>query len=241
MPHDFIARVVARFLGQARQDRLRQLAAYAVAALLVVVLAAGADTVASERAADDRAVRALAALGLSVGPEDAALGTLRVEAMPELTDEGLQEAEAPLRRLAAQIHTVQLRGANLTNIAALAGLTRLQSLNLSATEVSDAAPLAGLTALQSLSLFATRVSDVAPLAGLAGLQSLDLCAGGRGPNRRTPPSARRGARRQGRHRHARRVARPLRRPGEATEAGRGGSGGAEGADHRPPRGAQVLA
>ena len=56
----------------------------------------------------------------------------------------------------------------------LAGLTALQSLDLSFTKVSDVAPLAGLAALQSLSLNGTQVSDVAPLASLAALQSLNL-------------------------------------------------------------------
>ncbi len=62
----------------------------------------------------------------------------------------------------------------LTDVAPLAGLIALQSLDLTDTQVSDVAPLAGLIALQNLSLGNTQVSDVAPLAGLTTLRMLDL-------------------------------------------------------------------
>jgi len=61
----------------------------------------------------------------------------------------------------------------VTDLAPLARLTALQSLNCSRTGVGDLAPLAGLTALQSLNCSGTRVSDLAPLAELSALQSLD--------------------------------------------------------------------
>jgi len=61
------------------------------------------------------------------------------------------------------------------DLAPLAGLARLQSLNLGLCGgVQDMAPLAGLPGLQTLNLTDTGVTDLAPLAGLAGLQSLDL-------------------------------------------------------------------
>ncbi len=64
-------------------------------------------------------------------------------------------------------------GTQGSDLAPLAGLTALQSLDLG-TQVSDLAPLAGLTALQSLYLMGTQVSDLAPLAGLTAMQTLDL-------------------------------------------------------------------
>ena len=57
----------------------------------------------------------------------------------------------------------------MSNVAPLAGLTALQSLDLDGTQVSDVAPLTGLTALQNLFLTGTQVSNVASLAGLRRL------------------------------------------------------------------------
>ncbi|HTG31675.1 MAG TPA: COR domain-containing protein [Thermoanaerobaculia bacterium] len=68
----------------------------------------------------------------------------------------------------------------LQDLAALAGLQRLQSLDLSYTGVADLAPLAKLQALQRLDLRdCTDVANLTPLAGLQALQRLDLrdCTG----------------------------------------------------------------
>ena len=46
-------------------------------------------------------------------------------------------------------------------------------LNLRGTQVSDLAPLARLSALQSLDIDGTQVSDLAPLAGLSALRMLN--------------------------------------------------------------------
>ncbi len=62
----------------------------------------------------------------------------------------------------------------LTDLSALAGLTALQSLDLTGTQVVDLSALAGLTTLQSLSVMDTPVADLSALAGLTALQSLDL-------------------------------------------------------------------
>ena len=65
-------------------------------------------------------------------------------------------------------------GTQVTDLAPLAGLTALQTLNVSRTQVADLAPLAGLTALQTLDVSGTQVTDLAPLAGLTALQTLDV-------------------------------------------------------------------
>jgi uncharacterized protein YjbI with pentapeptide repeats len=62
----------------------------------------------------------------------------------------------------------------LTDLSPLAGLSGLQRLDLWGTRVSDLSALAGLSGLQSLDLDGTPVSDVSPLAGLIGLQNLNL-------------------------------------------------------------------
>jgi len=64
----------------------------------------------------------------------------------------------------------------LQDLAALAGLQRLQSLYLiSCTGIADLAPLAKFQALRNLDLsFCIGLADLAPLAGLQALQSLNL-------------------------------------------------------------------
>src|SRR5438309_422804 len=62
----------------------------------------------------------------------------------------------------------------MSDLAALAGLSALRSLDVSFTEVSELAPLARLSALQSLRVSGTQVSDLAPLAGLSALETLHV-------------------------------------------------------------------
>ena len=62
----------------------------------------------------------------------------------------------------------------LVDIASLANLTALQTLDISNTQIVDLAPLANLTALRELDLSKTPVTDLTPLAGLTGLQGLDI-------------------------------------------------------------------
>jgi hypothetical protein len=75
---------------------------------------------------------------------------------------------------------VDLKGSTVTDagLAYLAGLKRLQSLNLANTKVTEAglAHLKGLTELQSLSLYATKVTGpgLVNLKGMTHLQSLNL-------------------------------------------------------------------
>jgi Leucine-rich repeat (LRR) protein len=72
------------------------------------------------------------------------------------------------------IHRLSFIDNDLVDLAPLAGLTALRSLDLTNTQIADLAPLAGLAALQSLTLWNTKVADLAPLAGLTALQVLDL-------------------------------------------------------------------
>ena len=67
-----------------------------------------------------------------------------------------------------------LTGSLVEDIAPLAGLTRLERLDLGDTQITDATPLIGLRNLRSLDLSATRITDIAPLASLTALQFLDL-------------------------------------------------------------------
>ncbi len=74
----------------------------------------------------------------------------------------------------SKLETLDLSGTRVSDVGPLAGLTDLQTLDLSWAQVSHVGPLAGLTDLQRLDLSGARVSDVGPLAGLTDLQMLDL-------------------------------------------------------------------
>jgi hypothetical protein len=63
----------------------------------------------------------------------------------------------------------------LTNLAPLAALVNLQSLNINYCNVSDLVPLAALVKLQSLNINGCgAVSDLAPLAAMGDMQSLNM-------------------------------------------------------------------
>src|SRR5437763_292397 len=56
----------------------------------------------------------------------------------------------------------------------LAGLTKLQYIELSNNQVADLKPLEKLTALSALYLSGNKIADITPLAGLTKLSSLAL-------------------------------------------------------------------
>ncbi|MGA2133972.1 MAG: COR domain-containing protein, partial [Bryobacteraceae bacterium] len=61
-----------------------------------------------------------------------------------------------------------------TELSPLAGLSALQTLDVSNAPVNDLEALAGLCALQMLVVAGSRAADLTPLAGLSGLQMLDV-------------------------------------------------------------------
>jgi Leucine-rich repeat (LRR) protein len=73
-----------------------------------------------------------------------------------------------------KLETLDLSGNAISNISPLAGMTKLETLGLSNNQISDIRPLAGLTQLESLKLRSNPISDIEPLAGLTQLQYLDL-------------------------------------------------------------------
>jgi Leucine Rich repeats (2 copies) len=83
---------------------------------------------------------------------------------------------SPLAGLTS-LQTLELSRCGLiTDLSPLAGLMLLQTLELSGRElITDLSPLAGLTLLQTLDLSSCeRLTDLSPLAGLTSLQSLNL-------------------------------------------------------------------
>jgi internalin A len=80
---------------------------------------------------------------------------------------------APLARLTA-LQTLDISYTQVTDLAPLARLTALQRLDASGTLVSDLRPLARLAALQLLVGSRTRVTDLSPLARLTALHTLDV-------------------------------------------------------------------
>ncbi len=89
-----------------------------------------------------------------------------------LTNCGLETVPAEVAEL-VWLESLNL-GVNkqLSDLAPLASLAQLQSLDVFSTQVSDLAPLASLAQLQSLDVAFTQVSDLAPLASLTNLQRL---------------------------------------------------------------------
>jgi Leucine-rich repeat (LRR) protein len=71
-----------------------------------------------------------------------------------------------------RLQLLDLTFVQISDLTSLAGLTNLQHLWLNLTQVSDLSPLAGLTNLQGLYLGRTQVNDLTPLAGLRNLKSL---------------------------------------------------------------------
>lgn len=80
--------------------------------------------------------------------------------------------------LAACVNLVELEiermGVSNEHLAALAGLTKLESLKLLTNRISDLSPLAGFVNLWYLDLTANQIADLSPLAGFVNLQHLDL-------------------------------------------------------------------
>ncbi len=99
-----------------------------------------------------------------------------LENLPELRRLSLFELEvadlAPIAGLQA-LQSLDCSGTQVADLAPIAGLQALQSLYCSQTQVADLAPIAGLQALQSLYCSQTQVADLTPIAGLQALQSLD--------------------------------------------------------------------
>jgi internalin A len=62
----------------------------------------------------------------------------------------------------------------VTNLAPIKGLARLQSLTLTGNQVADISPLSECKALQYIELTGNKVEDLKPLSGLAALNSLYL-------------------------------------------------------------------
>lgn len=63
----------------------------------------------------------------------------------------------------------------IVDISPLAGLTKLESLQLGGLVIADLSPVSGMTHLKSLTVFGgKKLSDLSPLANLAELQALTL-------------------------------------------------------------------
>ena len=98
-----------------------------------------------------------------------------IELLGENSDLNAEVLEVARERLdELRVHSLNLAGTRISNLAPLASFTTLQSLDLNEVPVSDLAPLANVTGLETLDLGSTSVSDLAPLANVTGLETLDL-------------------------------------------------------------------
>ena len=74
----------------------------------------------------------------------------------------------------AMVTKLDLANKDIVDLAALAGMTELEFLNLNGNWIIDLAPLAGLTKLKVLGLTDNRITDPAPLAAMTALKDLRL-------------------------------------------------------------------
>ena len=74
----------------------------------------------------------------------------------------------------SRLESLGLSDCGLTDVSFLAGLTKLTFLQISDNAVSDLRPLSGLQALKTLYIDNNPVSDFEPLAALSGLRTLSM-------------------------------------------------------------------
>ncbi len=76
---------------------------------------------------------------------------------------------------AVNLYELNLRGDNtITNIESLAGLEKLDYVDLDNNQISDISPLANLVNLKNLSLSNNQISDISVLSNLKNLRSINL-------------------------------------------------------------------
>lgn len=90
-----------------------------------------------------------------------------------MTSKRLSKLVKVLRHL-PDLRQLDLGGNKINNIASLASVTRLTSLNLSGNEITDVSSLSSLSDLTSLSLSENRVANIDGLGALTKLKSLNL-------------------------------------------------------------------
>ena len=135
--HDFVARLLDRQLARSKPRRWWRRTDPLV------------DAEEARRIAEAEARRALADLGIFLrasGEADALL----LESSESLSQAGLDQSAPYLAPFTGRLLRAIFSSIRIADLQPLAGLTALQSLDLSNTGVTKLAPLAGLTALRSL-------------------------------------------------------------------------------------------
>ncbi|AUX46277.1 internalin [Sorangium cellulosum] len=79
----------------------------------------------------------------------------------------------PIKGL-TRIESLRVSATLVKDLSPLAGLAKLDRLDIGRTPVSDLSPLAGLTNLTELQIDETEVTDLSPLAGLKKLEMLQM-------------------------------------------------------------------
>jgi hypothetical protein len=170
LSHDFIARVVARYLGRRKSSFWRLVLPYAVPAFVVFGIAIGVVGFVQHQSALVQTRIALADRGLSVEAQKD--GYSAVPTRP-LSRSDLEVA-IPLLYELPHLRVLSLENSPVADLNSLNGLTALQDLRLISTRVTDLGPLKGLTALRVLKLDQTQVKDLGPLKGFTALRELWL-------------------------------------------------------------------
>ena len=107
--------------------------------------------------------------------ELATLTHLRFLPLPDRwSSDGMGGTSIKLLAHCINLRVLDLYGHEIYNFRSLAGLTRLEWLNLSYTGISNLKPLAGLINLQTLNPSDNQLNDLTPLAGMIQLKELYL-------------------------------------------------------------------
>jgi len=99
---------------------------------------------------------------------------LRRLGMPPVTTAADLDRLVRSDHLPARLRTLSLAQTQISQLAPLAALSHLTTLDLTGTPATDSSPLAALRSVEELCLSGTQVADLAPLAALDRLTALDL-------------------------------------------------------------------
>jgi len=176
LSHDFVARAMARQLGQGQRGVWRSLALRAAPALLVLAMTTGAGALAWDAATREaRAIAALAEFGLTVRPAEGSGRMLAVEPTSRFAADSLRRGEASLAILRDRIVSMSIQNTqDLSDIQPIETLKNLTTLDVSNTQVSDLKPIEVLRNLTTLDASGTQLSDFKPIEALKNLTTLSV-------------------------------------------------------------------
>ncbi len=106
--------------------------------------------------------------------QEVAFTDTNLESVIRRTLEIPQETTITQQLLQQELTTLNVRGAEISDLTGLEHATNLARMNLNTNNISDLTSLSGLTKLETLSLNSNEISNLKPLEGLTNLTTLRL-------------------------------------------------------------------